>query len=71
MKIRLDAECVAAITCARLDPSDQRTPPILADRLDIPKDELADCVRGTIYYLHNLSALFDAYATSAWVWVIS
>ena len=40
MKIRLDAECVAAITCARLDPSDQRTPPILADRLDIPNDEL-------------------------------
>lgn len=40
MKIRLDAECVAAITCARLDPSDQRTPPILADRLDMPNDEL-------------------------------
>lgn len=40
MKIRFDAECVAAITCARLDPSDQRTPPILADRLDIPNDEL-------------------------------
>jgi hypothetical protein len=40
MKIRVDAECVAAITCARLDPSDQRTPPILADRLDMPNDEL-------------------------------
>lgn len=40
MKIRLDAECVAAIACARLDPSDRRTPPILADRLDIPNDEL-------------------------------
>ena len=39
-KIRLDAECVAAITCARLDPSDQRTPSILADRLDIPKGEI-------------------------------
>ena len=40
MKIRLDAECVAAITCARLDPSDQHTPPILADRLDMANDEL-------------------------------
>ena len=40
MKIRLDAECVAAITCARLDPSDQRTPPILANRLAMPIDEL-------------------------------
>lgn len=29
-----------AITCARLDTSDQRTPPILADRLDMPNDEL-------------------------------
>ena len=40
MKTRLDAECVAAITCARLDPSDQRTPPILVDRLDMPGDEV-------------------------------
>lgn len=40
MKIRLDAECVAAITCARLDPSDQRTPAILASKLDMPNDEL-------------------------------
>jgi hypothetical protein len=40
MKIRLDAECVAAITCARLDPSGQRMPAILADRLDIPNDEI-------------------------------
>jgi len=40
MKIRLDAECVAAITCVRLDPSDQRTPPILANKLDMPNDEL-------------------------------
>jgi hypothetical protein len=40
MKTRLDAGCVAAITCARLDPSDDRAPPILMDRLDIPSDEL-------------------------------
>ena len=40
MKIRFDAEWIAAITCARLDPSDQRTPPILADRLDMTNDEL-------------------------------
>lgn len=40
MKIKLDAECVAAITCARLDPSDRRTHPVLADRLDMPNDEL-------------------------------
>ena len=40
LKIRLDAECVTAVTCARLDPSDRRTPSILADRLDIPSDEL-------------------------------
>ncbi len=40
MRIRLDAECVAAITYARLDPSDQRTPSILADKLDLPHDEL-------------------------------
>jgi hypothetical protein len=39
-KTRLDAECVAAITCARLDPSDQRTSPIFVDRLDMPSDEL-------------------------------
>jgi hypothetical protein len=40
MKIKLDVECVAAVTCARLDPSDQRTPAILADRLDMPNNEL-------------------------------
>ena len=40
MKIRLDAECVVAITCARLDPFDQRTPPILANRLAMPINEL-------------------------------
>jgi len=40
LEIRLDAECVTAVTCARLDPSDGRTPPILSDRLDIPSDEL-------------------------------
>jgi hypothetical protein len=45
MKIKIDAECVAATTCARLDPSDQRTPPILADRLDMPNDELTHCLQ--------------------------
>jgi hypothetical protein len=74
MKTRLDAECVAATTCARLDPSDQRTPPILVDRLDMPGDEVVQYIQTRErdnLCLRTFSALFDAYAALAWVCVIS
>ena len=68
MKTRLDAECEAAITCARLDPSDQRTPPfswidwICQATMWFSTYRL---MRGIIYGLRTSSALFDAYAVLA------
>ncbi|KAI0267084.1 hypothetical protein BC834DRAFT_1040890 [Gloeopeniophorella convolvens] len=45
LKIRVAAECVAAMNAACLDPADPRVALAVAERLHMTRDELARCVR--------------------------